>query len=726
MKPISFVFLSMLLFAGLAYCAPAIQNVTSCINITGSGEYRLISDLAGAPNPGSPFFDWACIMISTSNVILDCQGHSLTGTGFGAGVNAYEGLGPLRGIMVKNCHITGYDYGIGFEMVNNSYIEENTLFDNNMANIRLEDRCNDNQITDNIAYGARDCYQVVTNSNRNLLASDIAHDCDYGFSIYNSLDNNITSCTAYRNPEYGFFERFGFGGPVGTVATTILDSRFYDNGWEIGQASAYGHTFTMTNTTLGSRSVTISLTDRSTSPSTPVPLPAYTINETYLYNTPPDGYMSFLNKYIKVYYDEDILLDSLTFHYTAAEIAPYNESSLKVFVWDGTAWVEPSQTFDMRARTINLAGLTNLTLDDYYGLFVEAIPSEPDDDGAGRKMLDLSASASCDGISVSVESGGEPIDGASVVAFDAESLYDMASGRTVDGTYSFDACDRTVRVRASKEGYSSDALTITSVPCVQCLPGKACKTDGDCPSDQTCAGQRCAELDCGCGYPEGHQCVPLPCCSDLDCQSGERCLDNDCVPECIPPVCCTSSGQCAGIEYCTVGATAAEGSCQPVAGCGEAKDHALVPYECGTAPGCPSCPQGEYCVSDICSSGRLSASGLSAVGEELEIDAEADGSSCGGCQIQVTDPSGARSTLTTDPSGKAFLPLSKPGKYSLALLKDGMPIGTLDVDAASAGDETPEPPVQGGPDLVPIVGGLLLLGTIALGVFYLLGKGAKK
>jgi hypothetical protein len=76
-------------FAGSAIPACAATPVTSCTNITASGNYELTTDLNCGSGGG--------IFISASNVTLKLNGHIITGSGADVNAGIGIGIGPFSG-----------------------------------------------------------------------------------------------------------------------------------------------------------------------------------------------------------------------------------------------------------------------------------------------------------------------------------------------------------------------------------------------------------------------------------------------------------------------------------------------------------------------------------------------------------------------------------------------------------------------------------------------------
>ncbi len=64
-----------------------------------------------------------CITIGSDNVTLDCAGHSLTGRGGGTGIYAFG----RRGVEIRNCHVSKFNYGAHFSYADSSFLEDSAF-----------------------------------------------------------------------------------------------------------------------------------------------------------------------------------------------------------------------------------------------------------------------------------------------------------------------------------------------------------------------------------------------------------------------------------------------------------------------------------------------------------------------------------------------------------------------------------------------------------------------
>jgi len=114
MKKLLFLIIGISLLFTLSSVS-AYSNVTSCMTINSAGEYHLINDLITSGT---------CFTINSDDVILDCQGHTVSGDGTG---NGFHSSG-FNNITVKNCIFSNFSRGILIGETNNFYIFNNSIW----------------------------------------------------------------------------------------------------------------------------------------------------------------------------------------------------------------------------------------------------------------------------------------------------------------------------------------------------------------------------------------------------------------------------------------------------------------------------------------------------------------------------------------------------------------------------------------------------------------------
>jgi hypothetical protein len=346
-------------------------------------------------------------------------------------------------------------------------------------------------------------------------------------------------------------------------------------------------------------------------------------------------------------------------------------------------------------------------------------PSEDNNDNH-HESLDVGLDSSCEENVVTVSNGGNS---AHVSVRDQADNELIASGETEGGSFSFPGCGMDVLVHATKSGASPSDTTYSLVSCEQCAPPPECTVDENCSVTEKCVQQQCVPVQCGqCEAVVNHACEAL-------CASDEQCVDNQCKKPEQPQ--CTSDLQCKDNEFCDIPPGAAGGACKevPPGDCGVVQNHAFVPYgyECGTEPGCRSCPEGKLCIDHVCVQNDVTCPSTGIVGDSKTCSATENGTACPNCDIEITTPDGKKSGGKTDDNGNFDLPLTVEGIYHVALLKNGSVIKTIDVQAfPQAQPQEPEKPTSTGGDAMSLLWLIVLLLLVVLGIVYWRSRGRKK
>ena len=128
------------------------------------------------------------VEVEADDVTLDCAGHTISGPGTRA-EDEYGFIGILldgrTGVMVKNCRVSGFDYGI-------------------LLTARLGSGSDGNRVIDNAAFGNRLDGLRVNESAHNVLTGNIASsNGEHGFAFLGD-SNVVTRNEAFENGGDGF------------------------------------------------------------------------------------------------------------------------------------------------------------------------------------------------------------------------------------------------------------------------------------------------------------------------------------------------------------------------------------------------------------------------------------------------------------------------------------------------------------------------------------------
>ncbi len=176
---------------------------TGCPVISSSGTVTMTTNFFGAPNNASPLTGSACVKITASNVVLDCNGFGITGNGS----NTSYGVlidGPITNVTVQNCQgISGYRVGIYEYEANSAYVINDGLNGNLMDGVYLYYSSNNVLSNDNVS-GATNAFGLYSSSN-NVVSNDIATNSSNGFNLGSGSNNNtLTNDIAQGSSNYDF------------------------------------------------------------------------------------------------------------------------------------------------------------------------------------------------------------------------------------------------------------------------------------------------------------------------------------------------------------------------------------------------------------------------------------------------------------------------------------------------------------------------------------------
>lgn len=179
----AFVFAILLVFAPASFAQSCGDALTA--------DTTLAADLAGCGGNG--------LEIGADNIVLNCDGHSITGTGSG---NAGVYLNGRTGVTVKNCQISGFNFGINPVYSNSSSFLGNTLAGNNYNFYSYYS--DGNTISDNTMSGGWGGIQLFI-SDSNTLSGNTMTGNNAGLTLYQSNSNSIVDNSVVDNNFNGVY-----------------------------------------------------------------------------------------------------------------------------------------------------------------------------------------------------------------------------------------------------------------------------------------------------------------------------------------------------------------------------------------------------------------------------------------------------------------------------------------------------------------------------------------
>jgi parallel beta-helix repeat protein len=155
-----------------------------------TGDTFLNSDLLNCPGNG--------ITIDTDDTTLDCQGHAITGTVVGTGITATG----RRNILIQNCVISGFIFGVELVSTSQSLLLDNMANDNRNGFVLRASHDNilrDNAATDNDLFG----FALEDSWQNTLIMNTAMNNDNHAFLLLRSSDNILTSNFARDNAGNG-------------------------------------------------------------------------------------------------------------------------------------------------------------------------------------------------------------------------------------------------------------------------------------------------------------------------------------------------------------------------------------------------------------------------------------------------------------------------------------------------------------------------------------------
>ncbi len=199
----------------------------NCPVVSASGTYTQNSNYVGAPNTVGG--GTACVEITASNVVFNCNGYNITNNGTGGttyGVIVSTG-GSLTNVTVKNCpSISSYSHGVYLSADNSSTISNVTAHNNSQDDFALPSSTLVTFVFDT-SYGSPYGFHLITSTNNNF-TDNTAHDASTAAFFLDgdgSNYNNFTSNSVYNSAD-GFYL---LGGYAGSSDNNFINDSAYNN-----------------------------------------------------------------------------------------------------------------------------------------------------------------------------------------------------------------------------------------------------------------------------------------------------------------------------------------------------------------------------------------------------------------------------------------------------------------------------------------------------------------
>ncbi|MFH2101157.1 MAG: right-handed parallel beta-helix repeat-containing protein [Candidatus Micrarchaeota archaeon] len=305
-----------------------VQFGESCPIISEPTTYIMNASYSGAPNAGDADVAFTCAKISSSDVIYDCNGYSLSIDG---GPDDASGIligGAISNITLRNCpSISGYDYGIYMDGASSNVVQDITLNDNVFGlfiNGSQDILISNVDIYDNNESGVTIIEQSdnITLSNVEVYGND-----QYGVHIENSNDVNLSTAHLYDNAQEDVY-----------VSTDGTPRAFYASNLRIDSDSGLLQnytTLTIEDTVDANRGYTI---DWAVQPGS---LPANT--------------SSFNGKFVDITeVGGDVFIDRIVWAWLDSEVGGHRESEFGLWRYSAAVWSLQNDSPDTEDNELSL------------------------------------------------------------------------------------------------------------------------------------------------------------------------------------------------------------------------------------------------------------------------------------------------------------------------------------------------------------------------------------
>jgi len=403
--------------------------ISSCgTTISSSGYYYVTGDLSATGH---------CITITSNDVELNCQGHTLTGDGDPGDYGIFLSS-VTSNVTVRDCEVAYFEYGVGALQSSDALIrnttardgvggfavaqgssgitmDNNTAYNNTGNGFLVTDAwgaCSNVHFTGCLAYNTSDNGFSIGSENCTVTGST-AHDVENNGLVADAYGINVTNSTFHSARDRGMSVRDSdeFNG------TNI---HLYNNSLDI---QPYASVATPFNIEL--HNLTLDNPDGDFSDYTSLTIiDTVSGNSQYILNwsaqptaSPPDGYISFSSKYINISNPSGtVSIDAIRWNWETSELSGYDEDYFEVWLHNSTGW--GNQSGQARSVSGNYIEVTNLIPHSEYGILQNEshLGGCTNIDSSGYYVLesDVSSNGTCltiDAVDVVLNCNGHTITG---------------------------------------------------------------------------------------------------------------------------------------------------------------------------------------------------------------------------------------------------------------------------------------------------------------------------
>ncbi|MEM4329588.1 MAG: right-handed parallel beta-helix repeat-containing protein, partial [Candidatus Bilamarchaeaceae archaeon] len=389
-----------------------ILEVINCPLIDSPGTYIQGDNYRGAKNNAEPLIGFACVKITSSNVVYDCNGYNITDNGTTSFTNSYGILlnGSLKNVTLRNCNgVSNYSYGFYVYDSNDTIIFNSTSFNNVGPGFYIYGGFN-NTLINNTAYNNSRGFEISMSLNVTLVSNEAFNNTDEGFNlisgtffsilkdsrgafnkrgfvldfsynatlinntaygnleegfyIYGGNNNTFENNTAYRNVQYGFV--------IYTSNNTFIRNlHLYNNSLDFGviiNTFIHGYLLNVSNLTIDNphgnfeNYTSVDIIDVL---GDPLQSELYTINWSQNSTSLPNKRFSFAQKFINISSPLFANIDLISFRWLDSELGVHDESLFELWKYNASGWTMLNNTPDI---SNNVLSLTNMNPSSIYGI----------------------------------------------------------------------------------------------------------------------------------------------------------------------------------------------------------------------------------------------------------------------------------------------------------------------------------------------------------------------
>ncbi|MEM3694976.1 MAG: right-handed parallel beta-helix repeat-containing protein [Candidatus Bathyarchaeia archaeon] len=162
------------------------------------------------------------IVVERSNIIIDCNGHIIEGSGTGNGFTLYD----VTNVTIRNGNIRNFQYGIYLESASHNFIHGNNISANSYDGIAVCFSSDNNEIANNNIENNGWFGIGIYYSNSNTITRNKITNNNDGIWLYYALNNTISANSISTNSEHGIQLYY-------TSSNNIFHNSFTNNAFQV-------------------------------------------------------------------------------------------------------------------------------------------------------------------------------------------------------------------------------------------------------------------------------------------------------------------------------------------------------------------------------------------------------------------------------------------------------------------------------------------------------------